>query len=236
MIRNLKVMGLALVAVFAFAAMSASAASAQNGKLTSTGPVTLDGTEIAGATNSFTAFGAEVKCPGSTITGHKYNVTPHELIPSGAETATLTPDIIQPNCVAIEGGTTHKATVTMNGCDYVLHIGETDTSKPDTYKTTVTVVCPAGKSIIVDVYFSASNENLKVCEITVGPQTPSGPPTLTDETNGHLTLNGTYTEIHASRSGVCGNSSEEHAQFHANFTITGTNAAGESTSISLSHA
>jgi hypothetical protein len=235
MIRNLKVMGLALAAVFAFAAMSASAASAQNGKITSTGPVTLDGTEIAGQANALTAFGGKTECPGSTIAGHKYNVTPHELIPSGAETATLTPTYNEAACFVEEAGTKHKATVTMNGCDYVLHVGAT-TGAEDTYSTTVDIVCPANKSIIVDVYFSASNENLKVCEITVGPQNGLGGATLKDTTTGDLEIHGTYTGIHSSKSGVCGSATTETGEFHANLTVKGTNGAGEPTSISLSHA
>ena len=51
MIRNLKVLGLALVAVFAMSAMVASAASA--GVLTSDGPVKIKATETGSQANSF---------------------------------------------------------------------------------------------------------------------------------------------------------------------------------------
>jgi hypothetical protein len=236
MIRNLKVLGLALVAVFAMSAIAASAASAQNGRITSTGPVTLDATEITTEVNALTAFGGEVKCPGSTITGHEVGSTTKG-VPSGAETATLTPDYNQAACVAVFSGTTHKATVTMNGCDYVLHAGTT-TGVADTYSATVDVVCPAGASIIVDAYFAASNENLKICEITVGPQTGLAGPTIKDTTTGDLEVHGTFTGIHASQTGAgcIGGSTTTTGQFHANLTVKGTNGAKENTAISLSHA
>lgn len=234
MIRNLKTLGLALVALFAFSAIAASAASAQNGKITSTGPVTLDATENAGQINALTAFGGKIECPGSTGTGHKYNVTPHELIPSGAETITVTPDVNEPNCVAIEGGTTHKVTITENGCDGVTHIGET-TGVADTYRGTGDIVCPTGQSIIIDVYFSSSNENLKVCEITIGSQSGLSGPTVKDTTAGDLEVQGTTTGIRASKSGVCGSATTETAEAEGSGTVKGTNSLGENTSISLSH-
>jgi hypothetical protein len=123
MIRNLKVLGLALVAVLAMSALAASAASAQQGKLTINGgtEVTLDATE--NGLNAFTAFGAEVECPGSTITGHKINTTPHTLIPANATEITLTPNFV--NCVARDSTGTHKATVTMTSCDFHAKVGVT---------------------------------------------------------------------------------------------------------------
>ena len=67
MIRNLKALGLALVAVFAMSAMAASASSAS---VTSDGPFTLTGTETGGTeTNYLEAFGLKTKCPGSTSKG-----------------------------------------------------------------------------------------------------------------------------------------------------------------------
>jgi hypothetical protein len=235
MIRNLKTLGLALVAVFAMSSMVASAASAANGLLTSDGAVTLDATEIAGEINVFTAFGGQVKCPGSTITGHEVGHATNG-IPSGSSNATLTPDYNQAACAAVIGGTSHEATVTMNGCDYALHLGETN-GVADTYKSTVDVVCPANASIIVDAYFAASNENLKVCEITVGPQTARAGGTVKDTTTGDLEVHGTYTNISASQTGAgcIGGASTTTAELDANLTVKGTNAAGGATPISLSH-
>jgi hypothetical protein len=235
MIRNPKILGLALVALFAFSSVAASAASAANGLLTSDGPATLDATEIAGQLNAFTAFGGEVKCPGSTITGHEVGSTTKG-VPSGSSNATLTPTYNQANCLAIISGSSHKLTITMNGCDYALHLGETN-GVADTYKSTLDVICPAGASIITDAYFAAGNENLKVCESTIGPQTARAGGTVKDTTTGDLEVRGTYTNIAMSQTGAgcVGGATTTTAELHANLTVKGTNAVKENTNISLSH-
>ena len=93
MTRNCRTLfGLSLIAAIVLSAAITSVASAQaNGRLTSIGNVTLKGTEIEGIPNALTAFGLKTLCPGSTYIGHKYNITPHTFIPSGAETITFTP-------------------------------------------------------------------------------------------------------------------------------------------------
>jgi hypothetical protein len=135
MIRNLKVLGLALAAVLAFGALSASAASAQTpGKLTVAGggSATLDVTETVGGLNAFTSFGGNTKCPGSTMKGHKITTTPHELVPNLATEVTLTPNFI--NCITTDsGGAEHKTTVTMTTCDFHAKIGETTGGVEHTY-------------------------------------------------------------------------------------------------------
>ena len=93
MARNLKALGLALFVVFALSAVAASAASAQVGKLTSDGPVTLFGTQTGEAkNNALIAFGGETTCTKASYTAHKYNVTPHDDIPSGESSITITPN------------------------------------------------------------------------------------------------------------------------------------------------
>jgi hypothetical protein len=107
MIRNLKVLGLALVAVLAMSAVVASAAMAQNGLITSDGPVTLTGSETGANTNFWDAFGLQLTCPGSTTVGHKVGTS--EPIPSGSSEITATPNY--KNCVV--SGLNWPATVTM---------------------------------------------------------------------------------------------------------------------------
>ena len=235
MIRKLKAVGLALTVACAFGAVLSSAASAQNGRLTSDGPATLDMTEIAGQANAFTVFGGTTDCPGSTFTGHKYNVTPHEFIPSGAETITITPEYTSSSCQELEEGKKSKLTVTLNGCDYVLHLGGTVKEVADTYATTLDVVCPVGKSIIKDVYFAENNENLKICERTIGSQSGLSGGTITDKTNGDLEIHGTYGGLRESRSGLCGSETTETGAIDVNLTVKGTNEAGSNTGIALSH-
>lgn len=234
MLSKLKALGLLLAAIFVLSCLASSMASAANGRLTSTGPVTLTIAENAGETNAGTAFGGTTKCPGSVGTGHKYNGLPLTFIPVGAETVTVNADIAQENCNVVESGVTHKMTITMNECDSVVHIGET-TGIADTYRGTGDIVCPAGKSITEDIYFSASNENLKVCETTIGPQTGLSGTTVTDNTNGTLSIHGTTTGIHMSKSGTCGAGTTETAEADVHATVSGKSEAGTSTSISLSH-
>ncbi|HET8862857.1 MAG TPA: hypothetical protein VFM94_06380 [Solirubrobacterales bacterium] len=128
MTRNVKAMGLALVAVLGMSAIVASAASAQQGKLTSDGPVTLTGSPTGTPDLSdFTFFGSSnSECPLYTYTGHKYNVTPHELIPSGATAITLS---VSYGKFCNVGGA--PMTADMNGCDFVLDI-EGTTGSADT--------------------------------------------------------------------------------------------------------
>jgi hypothetical protein len=232
MIRNLKVLGLALVAVFAMSAMAASAASAANGLLTSDGPVKLDGTEEASpAVNALTAFGLVTKCPGSTYVGEKVNSS--ELIPSGSSEATITPTYV--NCETAGGPTT----VTMNGCDYVLHLSETS-GVADTYKVIADVVCPKEKDILIDVYATKAKHetNEPFCQITIKPQTGKTGATLKDLTNGELTLGGTVEGVSAEKitGGVlCAKEATATAKLDLAVTIKGTNSTGGATTVSLSH-
>lgn len=228
MIRNLKVLGLALVAVFAMSAMAASGASAQQGVFTADGPSTGDGTEIvaAGDTNAFFYPGLSgVECEGST-----YDVEGigGGLVASGAKEFTVTPAYNNPKCKTIEG---IKATVTMNGCDFVFHIGST-TEAANTYGVTADVVCPAGKSIDVEVYASTTSEAVKTCTLLVGPQTGLTGAHLTN--NGtDITLTGTFNGIKASKSGLCSASETTTASYQTAVTVTGTDSKGAATNISI---
>jgi hypothetical protein len=262
MIRNLKALGLALVAMFALGAVVASAASAQTvGKITSTGPVTLDITPIAGQTNAFTypGFSQRVECPTHKLTGHKTLTTTetegenigkenevppkkHELIPSGSSTATITAHYETCHSVNEKFEETHKVTVTMNGCDYDFRIGETTGEGVDTYGVEADLVCPAGKVVEVEIYpFAGSELGGVVCRLTIGAQTGLKGPHLTGITpKPHdIELRGTLTGIHVTRDnlGGCpqGEETTTKAELHVAYTIKGTNANHEETEITLSH-
>lgn len=259
MTRNLKALGLALVAMFAMSAVVASAASAEGpqGFLATENnqAVTLDGTEIPETTNALTAFGLPVKCPGTTYTGHKF-ISKHEtetnpklehgLIPSGATTVTITPDYEQENCQAeLSGGL--PATVDPNGCDFVVHIGGTTTDTegkpiPNTYKAIYDIVCPAGKEITVTVWFSEAEhlENKEACTIHIPEQSDLHGGHVTDETNGHLRLDGQVTGIDATKTKdnlhplLCAHATTTDGRFDVNVTVTGTNAEKESIEVGIS--
>jgi len=244
MIRNLKALGLAMVAVFALSAVAASTASAQQGTITSDGPFTLTGTEtgVAGS-NALTAFGLKVECPGSTYTGHKYNITPHERIPSGATTFTLTPHYNdEPHgCLVTPGN--FRLTVDKNGCDFVGHLGETTGGVAGTYGTTVDIVCPAGQEITLTLATNTTDltNNKLMCIQHIPPQVGLTGPHLKQTEGGHLGLVGTVTNIKMTETAsathpiLCPKKETLTAEFHADITVKGDNAAGEPTALTLSH-
>jgi hypothetical protein len=217
MTRNLKALGLALVAVFALSAVAASAASAE-GVITSDGSVTLKGTETGTGQNKFEAFGATVECPGSTFTGHKINVTPHELIPNGANAVTINPTYV--NC--FEG--TSPLTIDMNGCDFTFH-GASLVSA-GTYSVLTDIVCPIGKSIERTGGF---------CTIKIPAQTNKAGLHLTGTgsgTSNDLDLTGSITTLHATACG--GLLSTNEAKETKDLTIKGFNGAGTETGVTVS--
>jgi hypothetical protein len=235
MIRNLKALGLALVAFFAFSAVAASGASAQ-GKLTAPEPVTLIGTET-GTTfdNALSSFGGKTHCPGSTITGHKITTTPHGLIPSGATEVTLTPHYV--NCVSEDvGGSKFPTTVDMNGCDY--HgklLGSTTGATGSAWGINLQITCPPNAHIQI-TQFSSSSHALRVCTVTVtntnltsdahiGNVQPVGQPD-------HLWAAGKVTNVSVHKSGLCGSGSDPAGVFNLDLTIKAFNGVQKDVTIS----
>lgn len=251
MIRNLKTLGLALVAVFAFSAMAASGAMAQtNGVITSDGPVTLKGTNIGAASeNQLSAFGLATQCPKVVYTGHEVG-SPTKGVPNGSNTATITPHYNTENSCVTAGFPT---TVDMNGCDYVFHLGETTeshagvTNPVDTYNVKATVVCPAEKHPVVTVFGSVAKHtaNEPFCVITITENAAGydglvarGTTVVGQEHD--LDITGTITGIVAHRTSptgsiLCTNKTDENATLAQNVTVKGFNAASEPTPVTLSH-
>lgn len=242
MIRNLKTLGLALAAVFAFSALAASVASAQQGKFTSDGPVTVTGEETAGSAllaNAITGPIGNITCDGSKYTGHKYNATPHGLISSGETTVTITPHVTTLCTAHIPISGTRPATVTMNGCDYVIHLGQT-TGGANTYGVTTDVVCPPTKQIEVHIYKTGSVSHPdadSICTIKIGETNNQGITGLHETStpvSDDIDLGGTLLDVHTETTGtLCGSSTNETADLHLDVTLKGHNAAGASTGITL---
>lgn len=230
MTRNLKILALALVALFVFA-VAASSASAQ-GKLTSDGSVTLTGatTGVEGA-NAWTFFGTRTECGNIVYTGHKHNTAPLALISSGESSITVTPHYSE--CDYFPEGAVIPETVDMNGCDFVFHL-EGTTGGGDTYAVETTIVCPEGKHIQVTV-FTSSSHAFKSCTVTT-TENPAGYAGLhaTDTTNGHVDISGTVTGITSDRSGLCGSAMETSGQLHFDLTVSGVDSSGKATGIGLS--
>ena len=250
MIRNLKTLGLALMAILALGAVAASTASAQTlGKITSPGNVTLTGEDTGTKANSFTVFGRGVECPGSTYTGHKVLThaettagKTHELLPSGSTEVTVTPHYKQTsggtaNCDIEPGGL--SATVTMNGCDYRFYDFTTvvTASHPEhTYGFLTDIVCPTGKDIEVHAYIGHGHA-FQACKTTVQPQTGlhGGTATTTTGAADDIDLTGTITGIKATQSGGCGHAETTEGIYHLDVTVKGHNAAKEPVGVTITH-
>ncbi len=149
MIRNLKALGLAVVAVLAMSAVVASAASAETGTVTAESyPAKLTSTQVGTNELSIGNGARKVSCTTATVSGE---------LTAATTTLTLTPTYT--NCTSTGA---LPATVTLNGCDYLLHPTKVTAT---TGTGTVDVVCPAGKEITVDIYSSSEHipANIK-CE------------------------------------------------------------------------
>ncbi|HET8862607.1 MAG TPA: hypothetical protein VFM94_05095 [Solirubrobacterales bacterium] len=215
--RKLKVVGTALFLLSLTSALSAPA-SAQSGQLTAESfPVHLEGFQTLAGANRFTAFGLVVECPQATGAGD---------VGEASETITVFPSNPGP-CTA--GG--FPATITTNGCDTLLHIGET--TMEDRYSGTVDLLCPAGKSIEMHVYASATH-SLKLCQYRIFEQVGLGGGTVTNDTKGHLILGGAITGITIKKTGLCGAAETQEGIFEGEATVVGTNKMEEPVGIQIS--
>jgi hypothetical protein len=231
MIRNLKVLGLALVAAFAMSAMAAASAQAV-GHFTSDGPVILKGTDEAGGENYFEYPGVgKVQCPGSSYVGERNG---GGFIENSPIVSTITPAYHNETCVGPNG--TQKATITMNGCDYLVELGETTEGVKDEFGATVEIVCPANKVIEIHVYVGTT-EAAQACLVKVGAQGGITGLDVANELAGEetldtLTITGKTTNIKGSKSGACGTDSK-NLTYKATITVEGLNKAEEKTPIEV---
>lgn len=229
MFRSLRTLGLSLIAVVACSALAISDASAQQGVLTSDGPVTLDLTGTAGeVSEGITTFGERIECPGTTYTGHKYNVTPHESIPTGTSTITVTPQFAKCSFSMAP----YAMTLVMNGCDYVFHIGGTVST--GTYSLLADIACGAGKAIEVGI-FSGQAENITLCRWLVHSQSGlSGLTITTSEGAGDLGIVGAMKGIHVEALGAFCSETSTAGEFHMDLTVKGKAVNGAPTAIAIS--
>lgn len=254
MIRNLKTLGLTLVAVFALSAVAASAASAQ-GKFTSDGSATVKGTETGANPTAGNVYDNVLTsgtlgvftCNGTTYTGHAPRThtettlgEEHALIPSGSTTATITPHVSTKCAAQVPVIGSRPVTVTMNGCDYLIHLGAT-TGGGETYGVTIDVKCPPGKVIEVHIYKAGSVTHPdadSVCTFKVGEANNQGLTGLHETgtpVSHDIDLAGTLTGIHTETSGtLCGVNTSKNAALDIDVTLKGYTAAGASTGITLS--
>jgi hypothetical protein len=240
MICSLKALGLALAAVVAMSALSASASAQTAGKITpATGNVvTLDGTETGAGQNRFTWNIVEwTECPETTITGHRINWTsPKEPVPAGAEEVTLTPNFV--NCQAHDSLGTHKATVTMTSCDFDAKFTETTGGVVGTYGVRSSIKCNTiGDTIDIDVYAFALSELGGIqCTIKIKAQEDLTGAHATTTLSEDFDISGEIIWIHAERSGSgCSTETTTAAQIDIDATVKGTTAGGSAVGVAVSH-
>ena len=164
--------------------MSAVVASAASANFTAASyPVTGTATSTA---DEFKAFGTAVKCTENSFSG---------TLTESSSQLTITPTY--KNC---KFGTL-PATVNFEGCDYLFTdvAGEADP---------VHVICPAGKSIVINVYASAAGHTAgtPICILKVGAQGPLSSVKYQNVENGDVKVTGTVGSIKATqerKSAVC---------------------------------
>jgi hypothetical protein len=224
MIRNLKVLGLGLIAVFAFSAMAASSASAVDTFTSTKNPETISGTSVdKGAfkiTDSNGGVISEVRCHTGVFHG--------AAVANGSAHATITASYVGTVGATDTGhcgaGTLGTADVNMNGCDYDLS-GTTTGSDVGKTDATVSVLCEPNHEI------SISLSEIGVT-LEIPAQTPTvGGATYTNTANGKVdakvTATGvTYTCTPAFVCGLGGIPSEgNNADYNDEVEVSGANGA-----------
>ncbi len=240
MIRNLKALGLSLVAIFALSAMVASAASANQIVSTpywfaSDGDwTTLSGSQGTPGDVFETDAGLPIKCTTTNYSGSVSVTT--------TTTITLTPSYA--NCTF--GGFT--ADVVTNGCRYEFHAdgktGTTTTDPPaDTihwenkYHTETTIKCDPGKDITV----TATQAGVVKCTVHIGEQNLPTGIVLTNETKtggvkdikAHINFTTIkYSQTEGSGLGKCATADNtNNGKYTGSATISGKNTANVDTSV-----
>jgi hypothetical protein len=222
MTRNLKTLGLALVAVFAMSAVAASSASALH-FVGGTGISKWDGVQVT--TNVFTTNGVKTECDDATFTG------------TVAASTTTEQTVIPVFGKCRFASKTVNATIHMNGCAFILTIPNAPpASNP------VHIECPTTKEGGV-THNGIDHTDLIIvtvpglCEKTIPEQTPtSGGVVYETGTSGgkkDITMTANITGIHYTTHGLCQMISGKPTDFTwtdgtytGKITFTGTNAAG----------
>ena len=216
--RNLKALGLAVVAVLAMSAVVASAAQANDSFTAAKYPATLSATAGASAIG-LDAFGTEVTCPSTTFSG---------TLSGASETQTIKPVFPQTFAAPCHVGTL-PATVTIGSCEFRFHMGATNAGVA---AMTSDLVCPTG-DVEIDVYASeaAHTAGTPICHITfqtTGNQGLSGA-TVTNGTN-DVSISGTVagiqvTQVRTSAIACPAGTTEPNGKFTIKtpVTVTATN-------------
>jgi hypothetical protein len=153
MTRNLKALGLALVAVFAMSALTASAAQATpkfTGNETPSGKPAHTigtGTTNTGSIEKIVAGAGTLECH---VTYETTSLTGEDTELTVKPTKFTTPGTTENgHCNTVSLGSNFKTDVDFEGCDYVFHSGVK--LAENEYTGTVDIKCPEGKSVDIKV-------------------------------------------------------------------------------------
>jgi hypothetical protein len=152
--RYLGNLGLSLVAIFAIAAVTASAALAVPQFHTEMEDTTLTGSQGQNLANILTFDLGEMKCKVVKFDGTQQ--------PEVATTLTLKPTYEECKLAGV------NAKVTPNGCGYLFHLGE----NTETFEAKMDIECPDAKKVEIDT---------PECKITIPPQAGLGSVKFTNE-------------------------------------------------------
>jgi hypothetical protein len=206
MTRNLKAMGLAVVALLATGAVFASPAAARF-EAEST-PVTLTVSSNGMQKLELTPGASAIECTTLSLDNSTISTSP---------TTTVEVFPTYTNCERLLALTT---TVSMNGCGYLLHSAAGSTTG------TVDVTCPSGKAIEINV------GSTPFCQYTLGPTNNQGLGTVVFSNQGSGTTRevrteATVTGITATRTiNGFGCPDAKNSVYRGSATITGENASG----------
>ena len=228
MIRNLKALGLALVAVFAMSAVAASAAHATAASFSwDSGTAKLTGTAATvaeGGTQKFTITGGALWTSCDTV------YATAEVTGTSASSITTTGGITYTNTAEENAGEKHTCTNSVGGkvnvsttdCNYRFNAGETVTASSS--KGNVDIVCPAGSAGI-----TVNSPGLCLIHIFaqngIGPvnySTMAGPPE-------DVTIEPAVTNITYTHTGLCGNATKADGTYTGKVTVKAENASGTQT-------
>lgn len=214
--RNLKMLGLALVAVFALSAVAASAASADLFH-TAKANATITSTALSNQKFQYEEEGATVECTAVHGDGSLAGTITNDAVAQTATAVTFAPVYTGCTIPAISGS---SVDVNFHSCDYLFTITPSET-KGETH-----VKCSTpGDAITLTVTLSGSS----ICTFHIGEQTPAGESDYTNGTSGghkDVTVKPTQTGIHATKTNdngfgfLCGAASSTTGTYTGEVTVT----------------
>lgn len=202
MLRRVKALGIALVAIFAMTTIAASSAYAET-EFEGTGDSTLNGVQLN--THAFVFNGVVVTCPSFTATGTLPVAKTGEI--------TLTPTY--KNCKV----GSHPAIFDFTGCDYTF-----------TGSGEVHLECSPGEH--VDIIATEFGENICTITMFAGSFLGSKYSNELNGTTGKVdvrvfhSMTGLEYQEDPENGGSCGIGEGKNGEFGGEFTVTATNTAG----------